>query len=386
MSNWQRFQKWLGSIPISDPLQQRQAHMLQIMLLVIIAACIIGIPLNIGTANEPLAILPLISYPLLLIASAVALVQLRRGRFAAAVNLVTVGCTLAIGIALLAAGFDRSEIILIAFSIPVALAGLALGRRGLALAAGLSAAIVLVVALLTIAAPGMVGFVAPPAITPIAAFGTFVLLIGVLSLFLDLFGSSLRAALAIAQQREHELEQLRASLELTVHERTASLEQALQAGEEREARLAQILVDLNLSEATIRELSAPVIPALPGVLVAPLIGALDQTRAGALTTNILSRVEQSHTRYVIFDITGVPLVDTQVAHLLLQTAAAVRLLGARALIVGIRPEVAQTIVTLGIDVGEIAAYPDLQGAVSALLAESSEPRAKAEILEPIPLK
>lgn len=370
MSNWQRFQHWLSNIHIDDPLQQRQARLLQIMLLIMIAACVIGLPLNIGTANEQIAILPLISYPLLLLASVIALVQLRHGHFAAAVHLVTVGCTLAIGIALLGAGFERSEIILIAFTVPVALAALALGRRGLALAAGLSVMLVLIVATLTLATPSLVGFVAPPAITPIAAFGTFALIVGVLSLFLDLFGSSLRDALAIAQQHEHELERLRASLEITVHERTTSLEHALQAGEEREAQLAQILVDLNLSEMTIRELSAPVLPVLPGVLVAPLIGALDQVRAKVLTTNVLSRVEQTQARYVIFDITGVPLVDTQVAHVVLQSAAAVRLLGAQALIVGIRPEVAQTIVTLGIDVGEIATYPDLQEAVSALLPKA----------------
>jgi rsbT co-antagonist protein RsbR len=68
----------------------------------------------------------------------------------------------------------------------------------------------------------------------------------------------------------------------------------------------------------------------------------------------------------------VPLVDTQVAHVLIQTAAAVRLLGAQVLIVGIRPEVAQTIVALGVDIGTMAAYPDLQEAIAALLAERSK--------------
>jgi rsbT co-antagonist protein RsbR len=83
----------------------------------------------------------------------------------------------------------------------------------------------------------------------------------------------------------------------------------------------------------------------------------------------LAAVERTRSTHVIFDITGVPIVDTHVAQVLLQTTAALRLLGARVLLVGIRPEVAQTIIALNIDMGMLSTYPDLQEAVFALLAQ-----------------
>jgi anti-anti-sigma regulatory factor len=361
------FRRWLTSIRLSDPLQQRQAGLLQTMLLIIIAACVLGLPLNIQTADEAMALLPLISYPLLLATSISALALLRRGQFTASVNTITVGMALAIGVALIGAGFDRSEIILIAFCVPIAMAGLLAGRRGLILAGGVSAELVLITAVLTVIAPGLVGFAAPSPVTPIAAFGTFVLITGVLALFIDMFGTSLRDALTTAQQRGRELEDMQATLERTVRERTASLERALSEGEQREARLVATLADLNTSQATIRELSAPVIPVLPGVLIAPIVGAIDQGRAAVLTSNLLEKVESDHARYVIFDITGVPLLDTHAAHVLMHAATAVRLLGAQTLIVGIRPEVAQTIVTLGIDLSAITSFSNLQEAISSLI-------------------
>ena len=123
----------------------------------------------------------------------------------------------------------------------------------------------------------------------------------------------------------------------------------------------------------VRDMSSPVLPVLPGVLVAPLVGAIDDERAVAFEQNILSQVEQQRTRHVIFDITGVPLVDTQVAQILLRTASAVRLLGAQALLVGVRPEVAQTLVALGTRLDNIPTYSNLREAV-AVLARTSKSR------------
>src|SRR5262249_4692474 len=155
---------------------------------------------------------------------------------------------------------------------------------------------------------------------------------------------------------------LRAALEITVTERTAALRHALQDVEQRETALVETLAELRASEAAVRELSAPVIPVLPGVLVAPLIGALDSARALVLTENILGMVARGGAHHVIFDITGVPIVDTQVVRVLLDAAAATGLLGASTALVGIRPEVAQTIISLGIEFATIATYPTLQEA------------------------
>jgi rsbT co-antagonist protein RsbR len=360
--------QWLEQLSISDPLERRQALLLQAMLLVIIAACLIGLPLGLLTvAPGASQLLPLVSYPLLLVITGAALWRLRLGRFRPAVMLATSGLILAIGVALIGAGLANSESILLTFAAPIAMAGLLLGRRGLVFAAGLSVAFVLLTGLLEIYAPGMAGFAQPSQAAPLPIVATFILVIVVLCLFLDRFGLSLRDALLATQARERELEQLRAALETTVEERTGSLQQALHDVEQREASLARALADLGDSQAVIRELSAPVIPVLPGVLVAPLIGALDSSRAAVLTEQVLGAIEHEHARFVIFDITGVPLVDTQVAQVLLQTTMAVRLLGAQPLLVGMRPEVAQTLVGLGVDLAMIQTLPNLQEAVAALL-------------------
>jgi rsbT co-antagonist protein RsbR len=318
------------------------------------------------------SILSLISYSLLIVCTGGALALLRYGRFAPAVNLATIGLILAIGIALIAVGFLNSSSILLAFAVPITMSGLVLGRRGLLIAAGLSILIVVITGLLSALAPAFVGFVPSSPASALSIVPLFILIIGILSLFIDRFSAALRDALTTTQAREQELEHLGAALEITVAERTASLQQALHEGEQRQARLAQALDDLRISQTTIHELSAPVIPVLPGVLIAPLIGALDSARAATMADNILGMIERAGADRVIFDITGVPVVDTHVARALIEAAAAARLLGAQTLLVGIRPEVAQTIISLGIDFAALATYPSLQEAVAAILADRAE--------------
>jgi anti-anti-sigma factor len=191
----------------------------------------------------------------------------------------------------------------------------------------------------------------------------------VITVFLDGFGSSLRDTLREALARGRELEALKADLESTVAERTASLAAALRSVEEREASLVAAMENLRASEATVRDLSAPVLPVRRGVLVAPLVGSLDTERAAALSENVLASIERERARHIVLDITGVPVVDTHVAQALLRVAQAARLLGARPALVGVRPEVAQTMVALGVDVGELATYSDLQEALGALQAQ-----------------
>jgi anti-anti-sigma factor len=188
-----------------------------------------------------------------------------------------------------------------------------------------------------------------------------------LGLFLDRFGTSLRKAFAGSLQRERELEQIRATLSEQVAEQTVSLQAALITSEQHAQSLASAINELRTSQETLRELSAPILPVMPGVLIAPVVGNIDTQRAETLTRNILAAVEQQRTHYVIFDISGVPLVDTQVAQALLQTTMAVQLLGAKALLVGVRPEVAQTLVLLGCNLNLLQPYPTLQEALAALM-------------------
>lgn len=363
------FRRWLDALPLDDPLERQQASLLQIMLLIILGSCAVGLLISFGNRIASASFgIAIISYTLLIACTVSALVMLRRGRFSSAVGLAVSGIIVAVGIALIASGLSGSPGIFMAFTVPVTMAGLLLGRKGLFAASGAVIAVVLAVALLQFAVPGVVGFMPSSRSGAAALIPMFILIIAVLSLFLDRFGTSLRDALIATQGREHELEQLRASLEATVAERTMSLQQALQEGEQRQERLALAMEDLRASQQAVRELSAPVIPVLPGVLIAPLIGTLDSARAAELTDNVLAMVQRERAHHVIFDITGVPLVDTHVAQVLLQTTTAVRLLGAQALLVGIRPEVAQTMVALNLDMGTLRSYSNLREAIGALLA------------------
>jgi DNA-binding LacI/PurR family transcriptional regulator/anti-anti-sigma regulatory factor len=136
-----------------------------------------------------------------------------------------------------------------------------------------------------------------------------------------------------------------------------ALQLTLRSSYERERALADI----------VRELGSPVIPLLPEVLLVPLIGAIDTERAQQIIESVLNGVSNHQATDVLLDITGVPLVDTQVANSLLQTARAATLLGARVTLVGVRPEIAQSIIGLGIDLRHLATQPSLAAALKSLL-------------------
>jgi rsbT co-antagonist protein RsbR len=109
----------------------------------------------------------------------------------------------------------------------------------------------------------------------------------------------------------------------------------------------------------ILELSTPVVQLWEGVLALPLIGTLDSQRAQQITERLLTRIVETGSSVVIIDLTGVPTVDSQTGRHLIETIAAVRLLGAQTLLTGIRPEIAQTLVHLGIDLSGIVTRTSL---------------------------
>ncbi|MEN9938678.1 MAG: hypothetical protein RLZZ387_5257 [Chloroflexota bacterium] len=117
-------------------------------------------------------------------------------------------------------------------------------------------------------------------------------------------------------------------------------------------------------QAALRELSTPLIPLADGLVAMPLIGSIDSTRAQQVIEGLLEGVSANHARVAILDITGVPVVDTQVANALLRAAQAVKLLGARVVLTGIRPEVAQTLVGLGVDLTSIVTRSSLQAGIA----------------------
>jgi rsbT co-antagonist protein RsbR len=115
------------------------------------------------------------------------------------------------------------------------------------------------------------------------------------------------------------------------------------------------------------ELSTPVVSLYDGILALPLIGTLDSERTQIVMENLLQGIVSTEASIAIIDITGVPTVDTLVAQHLLKTVAAARLMGAECIISGIRPQIAQTIVHLGVDLGGVATKATLADAFKLAL-------------------
>ncbi|HEX2446500.1 MAG TPA: STAS domain-containing protein [Vicinamibacterales bacterium] len=118
------------------------------------------------------------------------------------------------------------------------------------------------------------------------------------------------------------------------------------------------------------ELSTPVITLWEGVLALPLIGTLDSARTQIVMENLLNRIVDTGAPLAIIDITGVPTVDTVTAQHLLKTVAAARLMGADCILSGIRPQIAQTIVHLGVDLGDVITKATLADAFAVALKRS----------------
>lgn len=366
---WNRLRAWLDDPPLSNPIERQQAPLIQLMLIGLIALALLGMPLVLlndsTTSSNKLVNLAVMTLSML--TNIVGLALIRRGRFALAITLIASSLLVATSALLIPRGLNTSWITLLLTTFPIAFAGLLARRRLLWTMVGLSILSITTLGALGRFRPELVGYDAPGAMfTPVVPI-SFALMMTIFALGFDRFGSALSEALERSLDRERELEQTRGQQEATIAVRTGELRAALREVEQREAHMAQVLADLRASQEAVRELSAPVIPVLTGVLVAPLVGELDEARTQALTSNLLGAVERERARYIIFDITGVPIVDTHVAQVLLRTASAIRLLGAQVLLVGVRPEVAQTMVALGIELSAVTTYADLREAVVALL-------------------
>jgi rsbT co-antagonist protein RsbR len=127
---------------------------------------------------------------------------------------------------------------------------------------------------------------------------------------------------------------------------------------------------INSRERTIREqreaiqdLPTPVLRLREGMLLVPIIGLIDSQRARVLTEQLLGAVRDDRAKVVVIDITGVQAVDSRVANHMIQTVEAARLMGATAILAGVSPGIAQTMVTLGIDLGRMITVGDLQSGI-----------------------
>jgi anti-anti-sigma regulatory factor/HAMP domain-containing protein len=179
--------------------------------------------------------------------------------------------------------------------------------------------------------------------------------IGQLTASFSAMAQQLRHSFVVLEQHNHQLQE-----EIAERKRT------------EEAR-TQLQEEVMIAQATILEMSTPLIPIDEQTIVMPLIGALDSQRTEQVLNVLLRGIESSRARLAILDITGVSVVDTQVAGMLIRVAQAVRLLGAQVVFTGIRPEVAQSLVGLGVDLRGLNTHSSLANAV-ALHVQSSKPK------------
>ncbi len=131
------------------------------------------------------------------------------------------------------------------------------------------------------------------------------------------------------------------------------------------------LQTINEQQAIIQQMSVPILPVMPNVIVMPLIGTLDQERLQLVNDQALKAIARTRATHLILDITGILVVDSDVAQGLIEVVQATHLLGAKVLLVGIRPEVAQTIISLGIDLDHVTTQSTLQSGIQAVQRQLS---------------
>src|SRR5216117_4016937 len=138
-------------------------------------------------------------------------------------------------------------------------------------------------------------------------------------------------------------------------------------------------------QEAIRELSTPVLQVRERLLILPIIGVIDPQRARQLTEQLLRAIRANRAKVVVIDVTGVAAMDSGVANHLVQTVEASRLLGATVIVTGLSPEIAQTLVTIGVDLSEMATVGDLQGGIEEaerLLADRAAPTTQVREIAP----
>jgi predicted ATPase/GAF domain-containing protein len=179
---------------------------------------------------------------------------------------------------------------------------------------------------------------------------------------------------ADVQAVTQELRQTNERLTIELTKRVRSEEDRVRSEKERAALQEEII---RAQQERLSELSTPFIPITEGIMVMPLIGTIDESRAERILETALHGAQSSRAKIVILDITGVKTVDSAIAGTLIRTASALRLLGTNVVLSGIRPEVAQMLVMLDVDLGSIVTRGNLQSAIAWALTRSGDPHLHA---------
>jgi rsbT co-antagonist protein RsbR len=151
--------------------------------------------------------------------------------------------------------------------------------------------------------------------------------------------------------------------ERALHERQSELEDTVGALQKAYATQKQLIQQ-------VRVLSLPIIPVLEGVIVVPLIGALDGQWREEFTNRLLEGIEQHRARVALLDLTGISTLDQAAADVVVHGVQSARLLGARIMLVGVRPETAQALVTLNLDLSMVGTAPTLASALTSQLTSA----------------
>jgi rsbT co-antagonist protein RsbR len=160
-----------------------------------------------------------------------------------------------------------------------------------------------------------------------------------------------------------------------INEMVDTVAVARESAERFQQELTERLATIEQQRAAIRELSTPVIEVWDRVLCLPVVGVMDTTRGAEMTESLLRGVVEKRARCTIIDVTGIEVMDTATADHFLRMAKAVRLLGAECVITGISPGIAQTIVHMGVNLGDVRTHRSLRDALTRFVVESMKARA-----------
>ncbi|HZF50430.1 MAG TPA: STAS domain-containing protein [Polyangiaceae bacterium] len=174
---------------------------------------------------------------------------------------------------------------------------------------------------------------------------------------------------------EAQMEEILRSDHATRADLTIAFEKLRHEIEERKATeltLREKLAIIKRQEEAIQALSTPILKVWDSVLAVPLIGVINGERASGMITRVLQEIAETRSQYLIVDLTGVDVIDTSTADHILKIVQSTELLGARCVITGIRPAVAQTMTSLGMDISRVVTLSDLQQGIKRCIQWSSE--------------
>jgi rsbT co-antagonist protein RsbR len=157
-----------------------------------------------------------------------------------------------------------------------------------------------------------------------------------------------------------------------INQMVASLAEEQRKSTEYRKQLEEKLATIEVQRAAIRELSTPIIEVWEGVLCLPVVGVLDSTRSAEMTEALLTAIVEKKARCAIIDITGIQVMDTGTADHFLRMAKAVRLLGSNCVLTGIHPNIAQTIVHMGVELSDVTTHRTLRNALQSYVGAFAE--------------